>query len=172
MNIAIHSHTTTSVQPSSFSISQQQALNAVIMTMLAYCIQRMINGVLQPQDKPSKEDQPPIVPNPMPSGPASNPPYSTSLDGQHDSGTGDGSCYNKNKGGKWDPDADSDSPPTGPAQPTTLSSHGEPPNGTQAPLPSGKVVSAPRCSEQDHRGAQGRGVRWQEPDVHRRARPW
>ncbi|MBV6847893.1 pectate lyase [Xanthomonas campestris pv. heliotropii] len=143
MNLAIPSHTTANLQPSPLYLSQQQTLNALIMSMFAYCIQRMINGMLQPQDNPSKEDQPPIVPNPMPSGPASNPPYSTNLDGQHDSGTGDGSCYNKNKGGKWDPDADSDSPPTRPAQPTTLSSHGEPPNGTQAPLPSGKVVSAP-----------------------------
>ncbi|WP_372375192.1 pectate lyase [Xanthomonas axonopodis] len=143
MNIAIHSHTTTSVQPSSFSISQQQALNAVIMTMLAYCIQRMINGVLQPQDKPSKEDQPPIVPNPMPWGPASNPPYSASPDGQHDSRTGDGNCYNKDKGGKWDTDAGTGSSPARTAQPTTLPSHSEPPDGTQAPLPSGKVVTAP-----------------------------
>ncbi|MDV2450509.1 pectate lyase [Xanthomonas hortorum] len=151
MNLAIPSHTTASLQPSSFSLSQQQALTAVIMSMLAYCMQRMLKDMMQPQDQPSSDGQPTTNSNPTPSMPPSNPPCSTNPGGQHGSGAGNG---NGNSGGNGSNTSGTGTgngaSPTNPghsATPTptpTDGAHGTPgPTGTQAPLPPGKVVTAP-----------------------------
>ncbi|XHH30032.1 pectate lyase [Xanthomonas euroxanthea] len=152
MNLAIPSHTTASLQPSSFSLSQQQALTAVIMSMLAYCMQRVLSDMLQSQDQPSSDGQSPTTPNPTPSMPPSNPPSSTNPGGQHGSGTGngsggDGSNTNKGNGSTSGTGAGNGASHSNPGQPATPPGTGQPvtpsPNGTQAPLPPGKVVTAP-----------------------------
>ncbi|WP_164739681.1 pectate lyase [Xanthomonas sp. BRIP62411] len=152
MNLAIPSHTTASLQPSSFSLSQQQALTAVIMSMLAYCMQRVLSDMLQSQDQPSSAGQSPTTPNPTPSMPPSNPPSSTNPGGQHGSGTGngsggDGSNTNKGNGSTNGTGAGNGTSHSNPGQPATPPGTGQPvtpsPNGTQASLPPGKVVTAP-----------------------------
>lgn len=156
MNFAIPSHTTASLQPSSFSPSEQQALTAVIMSMLAYCLQRMLEDMLQPQDQPSSDGQPTTNSNQTPSMPPSNPPCSTSPGGQHGSGSGAGNGNGNNGGngrntsgtgtgtGTGTGNGASPTNPGHSATPTptpTDGAHG--PTGTQAPLPPGKVVTAP-----------------------------
>ncbi|CAD0304695.1 hypothetical protein CFBP2044_05800 [Xanthomonas hortorum pv. cynarae] len=157
MNLAIPSHSTASLQPSSFSPSEQQALTAVIMSMLAYCMQRLLSDMMQPQDQPSSDGQQPTNFNPTPSMPPSNPPCSTNPGGQHGSGSGAGNGNgNGNNGGNGSNTSGTgtgtgnDASPTNPghsATPTptpTDGAHGTPgPTGTQAPLPPGKVVTAP-----------------------------
>ncbi|MEQ7766951.1 pectate lyase [Xanthomonas hortorum] len=154
MNLAIPSHTTASLQPSSFSPSEQQALTAVIMSMLAYCMQRLLSDMMQPQDQPSSDGQQPTNFNPTPS----NPPCSTNPGGQHGSGAGNGNGNgNGNNGGNGGNGSNtsgtgagngaSHTNPGHSATPTptpTDGAHGTPgPTGTQAPLPPGKVVTAP-----------------------------
>ncbi|MFO3705498.1 pectate lyase [Xanthomonas codiaei] len=151
MNLAIPSNTTASLQPSSFSLSSQQALTAVIMSMLAYCMQRMLSDMLQRQDRASSDGQLPATPNPAPSMPPSGPPCSTTPGGQHGRGNGDGSGGNgggyKGNGGNSANGAGNGASPGNPGRPTTPPGNGQPvtsnPSGTQAPLPSGKVVTAP-----------------------------
>ncbi|MDC8748207.1 pectate lyase [Xanthomonas campestris] len=154
MNLAIPSNTTASLQPSSSSLSQQQALTAVIMSMLAYCMQRMFEDMMQPQDQPSTNGQSPTIPNTTSSMPPWSPPVSNNHGGQHGCGTGDG---NGGSGGNGSNDRGSGStcgtgtgtgaPQTNTRQPATPSGTGKPvtpgPTGTQAPLPPGKVVTTP-----------------------------
>ncbi|MCC5071373.1 pectate lyase [Xanthomonas campestris] len=152
MNLAIPSQTNVSLPPSSFSLSQQQALTAVIMSMLTYCMQRMLRDMLQPQDQPSSDGQPTTNSNQTPSMPPSRPPCSTNPGGQHGSGSGAGNG-NGNNGGNGSNTSgtgtgtSNGASPTNPghsATPTptpTDGAHG--PTGTQAPLPPGKVVTAP-----------------------------
>ncbi|MEB1660535.1 pectate lyase [Xanthomonas campestris pv. campestris] len=143
MSLAIPSQTNASLPPSSFSLSQQQALTAVIMSMLTYCMQRMLRDMLQPQDQPFSDGQPPTNPNPTPPMPPSRPPCSTNPGGQHGSGTGDGSGgnggnHNRGNGGTCGTGADHRASPTNPGQAVRPC-----PDGPQAPLPPGKVVTAP-----------------------------
>ncbi|MFC0152718.1 pectate lyase [Xanthomonas dyei] len=156
MSLAIPSHTTASLQPSSFSLSQQQVLTAVIMSMLAYCMQRMFMDMMQPQDQPSNDAQPQGNPTPTPSMPPSNPPSSTNAGGQqHGSGTGNGSGGNNtgNGGTSGTGVGNGASPTTKPSQPGTSPTDGQPvtpgPTGPQAPLPPGKVVTAPAGVQND-----------------------
>ncbi|WP_186005713.1 MULTISPECIES: pectate lyase [Xanthomonas] len=159
MNLAIPSSTTASLQPSSFSPSQQQALTAVIMSMVAYCLQRMLSDMLQAGNKPSNGPEPPNDINPTPSSspsmPPSNPPCSTNSGGQNGSGTGNGNGNNGGNGsdtsgrgssnGTETYSGTSTNTPTHSATPTpTNGTPGMPgPAGSQAPLPTGKVVTAP-----------------------------
>ncbi|MFC7520524.1 pectate lyase [Xanthomonas populi] len=105
--------------------------------MLAYCMQRMLQDMMQPQDQPSYDGQPPANSNPTPSMQPSSPPYSTNPSGQSGSGTGGGSNSN-NSNSNGGTGAGSGASPTSPSQPVTPSS-----TGTQAPVPPGKVVTAP-----------------------------
>ncbi|MCC8617135.1 pectate lyase [Xanthomonas vesicatoria] len=152
MNLAIPSQPTASLQPSSFSLSQQQALTAVIMSMLAYCMQRMLSDMLQAANQPSNGLLPPNDTSPMPSPslPQANPPCSTNSGGQHGSNTGNGNTggNGRNGGNGSNPSGagtgNGASPTTSGHSTTPTPTNGTPgPNGKQAPLPPGKVVTAP-----------------------------
>ncbi|ETC89048.1 type III secretion protein HrpW [Xanthomonas hortorum pv. carotae str. M081] len=126
------------------------------MSMLAYCMQRLLSDMMQPQDQPSSDGQQPTNFNPTPSMPPSNPPCSTNPGGQHGSGAGNGNGNGNNGGnggngsntsGTGAGNGASHTNPGHSATPTptpTDGAHGTPgPTGTQAPLPPGKVVTAP-----------------------------
>ncbi|MCC4605741.1 pectate lyase [Xanthomonas campestris] len=161
MNLAISSNNTANLQSSSFSPSQQQALTAVIMSMVAYCLQRMFSDMLQSGNQPSNSPEPPNDINPAPSSspsmPPSNPPSSANSGGQNGSGAGNGNG-NGNSGsngsdasrrgssnGTETYNGTSTTTPTQSGTPTASS--GTPgmqgSAGSQAPLPTGKVVTAP-----------------------------
>ncbi|MCC4620078.1 pectate lyase [Xanthomonas cassavae CFBP 4642] len=132
MNLAIPSHSTGGLQPSTFPLSQQQVLNAVTMRMLAYCMQRMFSGMLQPANQPFDGLQPPEDTRPTSS--PSKLPCATTSGSQHDSGNGNGSDSGSNSSGAGTGTA---------ATPATSAPGKSGPGGSLAPLPSGKVVTAP-----------------------------
>lgn len=88
---------------------------------------------------------------PTPSLPPSGPPASTNAGGQHGSGSNGGNGgnggNNKGNGSTSGTAAGNGASPTSPGQPVSPPNSGQPvtpgPNGTQAPLPPGKVVTAP-----------------------------
>ncbi|SMQ98565.1 Pectate lyase C precursor [Xanthomonas fragariae] len=151
MSLAISSNSTASLQPSSFSPSQQQALSTLIMSMLTFCIQRMVSDMMQAANQSSNGFQPPNETSlsPSPSTPTSNQPYSTNPGGQYGNGNGNG--HNGNGGGGNGSSysgTGNGSTTTNQTYPTTNSqtsgNHVTPSStGTQAPLPPGKVVTAP-----------------------------
>ncbi|MFA0922168.1 pectate lyase [Xanthomonas fragariae] len=146
MNLAISSNSTASLQPYSSSPSQQQALSTLIMSMLTFCIQRMVSDMMQATNQSSNGFKSPNETSQSPSTPQSYQPYSTNPGGQYGSGSGSGS--GSGNGGSSYSGTGNGSSTTKQTYPTTNSqtsgNHVTPSStGTQAPLPAGKVVTAP-----------------------------
>ncbi|MEQ7664630.1 pectate lyase [Xanthomonas nasturtii] len=123
--------------------------------MLVYCMQRMLKDMLRQQYQPSSDGQPTTTPNPTPSMPPSNPSCSTNTGGQHGSGSGTGNGNTGGNGsnssgtgnGTGTGNGNGASPTTPGHSVTPTPTNGTPatpgPTGPQAPLPAGKVVTAP-----------------------------
>ncbi len=112
---------------------------AMVMSMMAYCMQRMFKDLMQRQHQYSGNDQPPVFMPPPPSMPSSPMPCFSNLGGQHGSDTGGGSRNPGNHGRTMETDDGNAPSDTGPSRPTPASS----PTGTHASLPPGTVVTAP-----------------------------